>query len=453
MKQFSIIIVDDSKSVLSALELLFNGHYQKITTLSSPNQLLSELGRQHYDLLLLDMNFSSGINTGNEGLYWLQRVLEKHPDMGVVMITAYGDIELAVKAVRLGALDFVTKPWENDKMLAVVESACRLTSSRKNAGDRQREAKAVSGSQAQDVFEGVSLAWKKVMAVVQKVAATDANVLITGENGTGKEIVASEIHRLSLRNGRQLVSVDMGSIVETLFESELFGHKKGAFTDAGCDRIGKIQEADGGTLFLDEIGNLPLAMQAKLLAVLQSRTVTRLGENVPISVNVRLVCATNSHLIQRVEDGSFREDLLYRINTIHLELPPLRERKDDIPGLANFFLNKYSEKYNKQGMALSEESLSIMTEYGWPGNVRELQHAIEKAVILCEGNCICPTDFMFPRFDIDSEQGCYEGTLESMEKKLITDAILRFEGNMTAVATQLGITRQTLYNKIRKYGL
>ena len=454
MKQFSIIIVDDSKSVLSALELLFNSHFQKIKTLSSPNQLLTELGRHRYDLLLLDMNFSSGINTGNEGLYWLQRVLEKYPDMGVVMITAYGDIELAVKAVRLGALDFITKPWENEKMLTVVESACRLTASRKNVNGRQGKGEQVPAiSQLPDVFKGVSVAWKKVMAIVEKVASTDANVLITGENGTGKEIVASEIHRLSLRAGRQLVSVDMGSIVESLFESELFGHKKGAFTDAGCDRIGKIQEADGGTLFLDEIGNLPLSMQAKLLSVLQNRSVTRLGENIPISVNVRLICATNSPLIQRVEDGTFREDLLYRINTIHLELPPLRERKEDIPGLAHFFLQKYTDKYHKQGMKLSEASLGILTDYNWPGNVRELQHAIEKAVILCDGNCISPTDFMFPRFDIDSGDSAYEGTLEDMEKKLITDAIQRFEGNMTAVATQLGITRQTLYNKIRKYGL
>lgn len=448
------MIVDDSKSVLSALELLFYGRFQKIKTLSSPNQLLTELGRHRYDLLLLDMNFSSGINTGNEGLYWLQRVLEKYPDMGVVMITAYGDIELAVKAVRLGALDFITKPWENEKMLAIVESASRLTASRKNVNGRQGRGEQVPAiSQLPDVFKGVSVAWKKVMAIVEKVASTDANVLITGENGTGKEIVASEIHRLSLRAGRQLVSVDMGSIVESLFESELFGHKKGAFTDAGCDRIGKIQEADGGTLFLDEIGNLPLSMQTKLLTVLQNRAVTRLGENIPISVNVRLICATNSPLIQRVEDGTFREDLLYRINTIHLELPPLRERKDDIPGLAHFFLQKYTDKYHKQGMKLSEASLGILTDYNWPGNVRELQHAIEKAVILCDGNCISPTDFMFPRFDIDSGDSTYEGTLEDMEKKLITDAIQRFEGNMTAVAIQLGITRQTLYNKIRKYGL
>jgi DNA-binding NtrC family response regulator len=453
MKQFSIIIVDDSKSVLSALELLFNGHFQKVKTLSSPNQLLTELSRHRYDLLLLDMNFSSGINNGNEGLYWLQRILEKHPEMGVVMITAYGDIELAVKAVRIGALDFITKPWENDKMIAVVESACRLTTSRKNANVKHRGQQSQLGNKFPDVFKGISVSWKKVMTVVEKVATTDANVLITGENGTGKEIVASEIHRLSLRHDHQLVSVDMGSIVETLFESELFGHKKGAFTDAGCDRIGKIQEANGGTLFLDEIGNLPLSMQAKLLSVLQNRAVTRLGENVPFAVNVRLVCATNSNLLQRVEKGTFREDLLYRINTIHIELPPLRERKDDIPGLAQFFLQKYTEKYNKEGMVFSEPSLSVLSEYNWPGNVRELQHAIEKAVILCDDNFINPSDFMFPRFDIDSGPVGYGGTLEEMEKKLIMDAILRFEGNMTSVATQLGITRQTLYNKIKKYGV
>lgn len=455
MKQSSIIIVDDNKSVLSALELLLSGRCKKLRTLSSPNMLLNELKSDQYELLLLDMNFSAGINTGNEGIYWLQRVLDEAPGVEVVMITAYGDVELAVKAVRMGAIDFVLKPWSNDKFLNTIEAACRLSSSRKEMKKQKKQHSDVDDNkdQSKDLFlTCTSPAWVRVMDVVKKVASTNANVLLTGENGTGKEVVAGEIHRLSSRKKEVMVAVDMGAITESLFESELFGHKKGAFTDAKTDRIGKIEEANNGTLFLDEIGNLPLPLQAKLLSVLQNRFVVRVGENIPIPIDIRLICATNCNLIQMVESGRFREDLLYRINTIHIELPLLRDRKDDIPALAAFFLDKYKVKYHKAEMSFSDASLRKLEEHSWPGNVRELQHAIEKAVILCDGNLIEPSDFMFRHGEITSP-GAYDGTLEDMEKKLIADAIAKYDGNLSTVAIQLGITRQTLYNKIKRYGL
>lgn len=454
MKNANILIVDDNKSILSALELLLKGRFGKVKTLSSPNLLLTEIKNDSYDVLLLDMNFSAGINTGNEGIYWLQRVLEQEPGLSVVMITAYGDVELAVKAVRMGASDFVLKPWENEKMLTTIESAWKLSQSRREVKKlklKEKQLIAEINRPAQDLI-GSSVAWKQVIELVAKVAATNANVLITGENGTGKELIAREIHRLSPRAEKVMVTVDMGSITETLFESELFGHKKGAFTDAHTDRTGKIETAHEGTLFLDEIGNLPLPMQAKLLSVLQNRAITRVGENVPVPVDVRLICATNCNLLQMVANGRFREDLLYRINTIHIELPPLRNRRADISELANFFLKKYAEKYNKLSISISDFALQKLESYAWPGNVRELQHAIEKAVILSDSAVLQPSDFLFRSSDSvpDIHSNC---TLEEMEQKLIAEAISKCEGNMTMVASQLGITRQTLYNKIKRYGL
>jgi len=454
MKDSSILIVDDNKSILSALELLLKGRCKKVKTLSSPNLLLNELQKENYDVLLLDMNFSAGINTGNEGIYWLQRVLEYDQGLSVVMITAYGDVELAVKAVRMGATDFVLKPWDNEKMLVTIDSAWRLNQSRKEVRKLKLKEKQLIAEINRPTHNliGSSPAWKNVMGLVAKVASTNANVLITGENGTGKELVAHEIHRLSERADNVMGTVDLGSITESLFESELFGHKKGSFTDAHTDRIGKIETANEGTLFLDEIGNLPIPMQAKLLSVLQNRTVIRVGDNNPVNVDVRLICATNCNLLQMVANGLFREDLLYRINTIHIELPPLRNRKSDIAELALFFLNKYSSKYNKQGIELSESAIRKLEDYSWPGNVRELQHSIEKAIILCDNSVLQPSDFVFRNIE-NTESVSYEGTLEDMEKKLIANAIYKQEGNLTNVSNQLGISRQTLYNKIKKYGL
>jgi DNA-binding NtrC family response regulator len=348
----------------------------------------------------------------------------------------------------------VLKPWENEKMLTTIESAWKLSQSRREVKKlklKEKQLIAEINRPAQDLI-GSSVAWKQVIELVAKVAATNANVLITGENGTGKELIAREIHRLSPRTDKVMVTVDMGSITETLFESELFGHKKGAFTDAHTDRTGKIETAHEGTLFLDEIGNLPLPMQAKLLSVLQNRAITRVGENVPVPVDVRLICATNCNLLQMVANSRFREDLLYRINTIHIELPPLRNRRADISELASFFLKKYAEKYNKPGLSISEQTLQKLESYAWPGNVRELQHAIEKAVILSDTAVLQPSDFLFRSSDSapDIHSNC---TLEEMEQKLIAEAIAKCEGNMTLVASQLGITRQTLYNKIKRYGL
>jgi len=454
MKEAKILIVDDNKSILSALELLLSNTCKKVKCLSNPNALLSDLKMDNYDVVLLDMNFKAGINTGNEGIYWLNQILEYNSGISVVMITAYGDVELAVKAVRSGAVDFVLKPWENEKMLATIEMAWKLSHSRKEVKKlRLKEHELIAEiNRKKNHLIGSSSQWKKVMHLVQKVAVTHANILITGENGTGKELIAREIHRLSNRCQNVMVTVDMGSIAESLFESELFGHKKGAFTDAHDDRMGKIETANKGTLFLDEIGNLSLPMQAKLLSVLQNRSLTRLGENTPIDIDVRLVCATNCKLQQMVGQGTFREDLLYRINTIQIELPPLRDRKSDIPELVDFFIKLYTEKYNKKGLKVSSTAIEKLQNYTWPGNVRELQHAIEKAVILCNNYKIEPEDFAF-KADEFSKVEAFGGTLEDMEKQLIESAIEKQMGNLSAVSTQLGISRQTLYNKIKRYGL
>lgn len=454
MKEAKVLIVDDNKSILSALDLLLTGNCKKVKCLSNPNVLLAELLEDSYDVVLLDMNFKAGINTGNEGIYWLNKILEFHPGISVVMITAYGDVELAVKAVRSGAVDFVLKPWENEKMLATIEMAVKLSNSRKEVKKlrlKEDELIAEINKNKSDLI-GSSPEWESVMAMVGKVAATDANVLITGENGTGKELVAREIHNLSMRRNKVMVTVDMGSIADSLFESELFGHKKGSFTDAQKDRMGKMEAANNGTLFLDEIGNLSMPMQAKLLSVLQNRKLTRLGENLPVDIDLRVVCATNGNLTKMVGDGSFREDLLYRINTIQIELPALRDRKLDIPELAEFFLQLYAEKYNKNGVTISSEALSKLKSYHWPGNVRELQHAIEKVIILSDNHVIKASDFIFKSVELSSGEA-YGGTLEEMEKQLIYTAIKKQMGNLSAVSTQLGISRQTLYNKIKKYGL
>ncbi|MDE5423184.1 sigma-54 dependent transcriptional regulator [Ancylomarina sp. DW003] len=454
MKDAKILIVDDNKSILSALNLLLNNSCKKVKCISTPNSLMTELKIDNYDVVLLDMNFKAGINTGNEGIYWLNQIFEYNPGISVIMITAYGDVELAVKAVRNGAVDFVLKPWENEKMLTTIEMAWKLSRSKKEVSSlKLKESELVAQiNSKQNPIIGTSLVWQNLMKLVKKVACTNANILITGENGTGKELIAREIHRLSNRSQNVMVNVDMGSIAETLFESELFGHKKGAFTDAQSDRMGKIEASNKGTLFLDEIGNLSLPMQAKLLAVLQNRSLTRLGENTAVDIDLRLVCATNCKLTKMITKGTFREDLLYRINTIQIELPPLRDRQDDIPELVSHFIKLYADKYNKKGLNISTKAIAKLQNYTWPGNVRELQHAIEKAVILCENHLIGINDFVF-KMDEFTKVEAYGGTLEEMEKQLITAAIEKQMGNLSAVSSQLGITRQTLYNKIKKYGI
>ena len=451
-KNGTILVVDDNRSILTALQLLPNKYFGKVILLSSPNRIHTTLREERVDVVLLDMNFSAGINTGNEGFYWLNEIKKSDPDIQVVLFTAYGDIDLAVRAIKDGATDFVVKPWENEKLITALQTAYNLRRSRQEV----KRLKAVKRELTpdSDFFRGNSPAVQQLMALVEKVAGTDANILITGENGTGKEMLAREIHRLSKRSGELLVSVDMGAITETLFESELFGHAKGAFTDAKADRAGKFEVADGGTLFLDEIGNLPLHGQAKLLTVLQSRSVVRVGTHTPIPVDIRLITATNRDLNEMVAKGEFREDLLYRLNTIHLEIPPLRERKEDIVPLAHRFISEYASKYGKGNMVLTESAAEKLRNAPWPGNIRELRHTIEKAVIISEGSLLDQADFQTSRSHSEASlRSASISTLEEMEKTMIRQTIEKHGGNLSAVAAQLGITRQTLYNKIKKYEL
>lgn len=454
-KQGTVLVVDDNKGVLAALELLLSGTFKKVITLSNPNRLLSVLESDEVDVLLLDMNFSAGINTGNEGIFWLGEVRKCRKELPVVLFTAYADIDLAVKAVKEGATDFVVKPWDNAKLIATLLSAYRLNESR-NQIKQLKEKETVLKHQLNtdnELVWGESEVMQQLRHLVHKIAVTDANVLLTGENGTGKEIIAREIHAHSIRKNEILITVDMGAITETLFESELFGHVKGAFTDAKEDRAGKFEAANKGTLFLDEIGNLSYPLQSKLLAAVQSRRIIRVGSNRPIDTDIRLICATNSNLQEMVEKGTFREDLLYRINTIHLEIPPLRKRGKDILILADFFLNKYSQKYHKPYLSLTPETQQRLLEYPWPGNVRELQHTLEKAVIMSDGPCLSPEDLFFKSSSPSTSISSSIQTLEDMEKDMIKKAIARHEGNISAIAAQLGITRQTLYNKMKKFGL
>jgi DNA-binding NtrC family response regulator len=451
----TLLIVDDNKSVNSALEMMLQYEVKKLITLTSPKRIHEILDQNDIDIVLLDMNFQAGTNSGNEGLFWMKEILKHDNDISVVMITAYGDVELAVKAIREGAVDFILKPWDNERLLATLNTAWKLRISRQEAhilkNDNQFLKKEIKRGEEKIVL-GASPTMINVMNIVRKVAVTDANVLITGENGTGKELVAREIHNLSKRSNELLVSVDMGSITETLFESEMFGHVKGAFTDAKDDRTGKFEIAQKGTLFLDEIGNLSSQSQSKLLSALQNRYIIRVGSNKQIPVDIRLICATNCRLPAMVSDGLFREDLLYRINTIQIEVPPLRDRVDDIPVLAFHFLRIYCEKYNKPFRKISTLALEKLSNYHWPGNVRELQHSIEKAIILSDSSVLGPSDFSFN----SQAKGLPDNsnvTLEEMEKKLIAESIRKYDNNLSIVASKLGITRQTLYNKLKKYDL
>lgn len=447
----NILIVDDNKSILSALEILLTPVFGEVTAISNPNLIPAELNRKEYNLVVLDMNFSAGVNTGNEGIFWLNRIREATPDVSVVMITAYGDIDTAVRALKAGASDFILKPWDNEKLLATLKLAIQLSQSRKEVKQlKERETQLKKEiCRDQRFIIGSSPQLTGVLNLVRKVAKTDANVLITGENGTGKELIAQEIHRLSARSGELLVSVDVGSLSETLFESELFGHIKGAFTDAHESRQGKFETADRGTLFLDEIGNLSFHLQAKLLAAIENREITRIGSNQPHPVDIRLVCATNRNLERMVGEGLFREDLLYRINTIQIELPPLRSRGNDIIILAEFFLKKFTYKYKKPEIRLNSHSIDKLLNYSWPGNIRELQHTIEKAVILSDTSVLKPEDlYLKPPSSVAGSNSFT--TLVEMESQMIRRALEQNNGNFTAAAEQLGVTRQTLYNRLKK---
>lgn len=441
-KQGKIIVVDDNKGVLTALQLLLKNYFNEVITLSSPNNLLPALRNEPAEIVLLDMNFTAGINSGNEGLFWLHEIKKVNPHIPVVLFTAYADIDLAVKGIKEGATDFVVKPWDNNKMVETLLAACN----KKKKNSKEKIKTSTPG-----MYWGESPVMKQLRTLVEKVAATDANILITGENGTGKEVLAREIHSLSLRKQQPMIVVDMGAITETLFESELFGHIKGSFTDAYADRAGKFETADNGTLFLDEIGNLPYHLQAKLLTVLQRRSVIRVGSNAPIPVNIRLVCATNRNLQEMVNKEEFREDLLYRINTIHIEIPSLRERKEDIIPLSEIFLAGFCQQYDKQPMKLSNEAKEKLISHPWYGNIRELEHALEKAVIISDGAILSGNSFQLPQKKEMPDSAV--STLEEMELKMIQKAIEKCKGNLSAVASQLGITRQTLYNKMKKFNL
>jgi len=455
-KAGKILAVDDNEDILFSLKLLLKPHVQLIHTEINPEKIPELMSKENYDVILLDMNFTKDAISGQEGYDWLERILEIDPNAVVVFITAYGDTEKTVKAIKAGATDFVLKPWQNEKLLATLSSSIRLSKSKKETEDLRSQQKGIMAQLDQPFhdFIGVSSAMQEVFATIQKVAQTDASVLILGENGTGKELVARALHRNSNRKEDVFISVDLGSIAETLFESELFGHVRGAFTDAKKDKPGRFEIAKGGTIFLDEIGNLSLPLQAKLLTIIERREVIRVGSNKTTPIDIRLVCATNNDIHQMVGEERFRQDLLYRINTVEIHLPPLRDRTDDIPLLVDHFLKIYSKKYKKRITGITSAALKDLRSYSWPGNIRELQHAIERAVIMCETDKLQPLDFFLSaksgKVD-DLELETYN--LEEVEKNIIKKVMDKHKGNISHVAKELGLTRTSLYRRLEKHGL
>jgi two-component system response regulator HydG len=454
-----ILIVDDEEDILLSLQLFLSQHFEVVKTENNPYQLPRLLRNDEYDLIILDMNFRKGETSGRDGMMWLEKVIELSPHANVIMMTAYADVKTAVEAVKLGALDFIEKPWRNEKLLTTLLSAYQLSQSKQQVQQLEQKQKALSSNIDQHFGEiiGSSEAMKQVFNLIDKVARTDANILILGENGTGKELVARAIHRRSKRNREVFITVDLGAVSESLFESELFGHKKGAFTDAREDRTGQFEVASGGSLFLDEIGNLSQPLQAKLLTALQSRQIRRIGSNQPINIDIRLICATNMPLYDMVHDNSFRQDLLYRINTVEIKLPPLRERRTDIPVLANHFLKIYIRKYQKPTLKIASQAMKELQSYAWPGNIRELRHAVERAVILADSTTLQISDFILHNASAtgNAELG---GELESynladIERWAIQKALSKYTGNISRAAEELGLTRAALYRRMAKYGL
>jgi len=444
MKKGKVLVVDDNQGIRSALKILLPVHFEQVELISSPKLLVSTMESFHPDVVLLDMNFYTDINTGNEGLFWTSELKRMYPDVQVVLFTAYADIALAVEGMKRGAFDFIVKPWDNEKLISTLKGAYEAS---------PKGAKSLAESPRQsEMYWGDSPAMSQIRRQVDKIAPTDATVLITGENGTGKDVLAHEIHSCSARRNKPMVCVDAGAITETLFESELFGHVKGAFTDAHADHIGKFEQANGGTLFLDEIGNIPLHLQAKLLRVLQNRTVTRVGSDKQIPIDIRLICATNMDLEKMVHEGRFREDLYYRINTVQMHLPSLRDRSCDVIPLAEIFLGKFASKYRRSVESISSDASKLLQAHSWSGNIRELQNVIEKAVILSEGKALKVEDLSLEtsvRRDVISANQ----TLEEAEEKTIRDTLSRCGGNLSLVAKELGISRPTLYSKLKKYGI
>jgi DNA-binding NtrC family response regulator len=452
--QGKLLIVDDHKQVLKALIQLLETEFESVMGISQPGQILSLMKKEEVDVVLLDMNFSAGINSGNEGIYWLNSIMKSDPSAIVVMMTAYADVDLAVRAIKEGATDFVVKPWDNNRLVSTLKAALRLRQSKiENRKLREKQKQINKGINKQnDPLIGKSEAMNRVIQVMNKVAGTEANILVVGENGTGKELIVKEIHNRSRRADEVFISVDIGSITETLFESEMFGHVRGAFTDAKEDKTGWFETASGGTLFLDEIGNLSLTMQSKLLTAIQNRVICKVGSKTPVPFDVRLIFATNKNLKEMVNKDLFREDLYYRINTIVIEVPPLRERGEDIVLLAEHFLREYSFKYNKPALKFSSKTLDKLLGYSWPGNIRELRHTIEKAVILSETDVLLPDDFIvsFPRNQNDLKKPL---TFDEIEKQAILNALANNNGNVLKASRELGLARQTMYNKIQKHKL
>lgn len=439
-----LLIIDDNEDLLIAAKLLLVRNGYEVTMEKNPLKIPFLLNNHRFDGILLDMNFEADTMSGNEGFQWLKYILEKNPQATVVMITAYGDVEMAVKAIKMGATDFVLKPWQNEKLVSTVEAAIN------KAKVENTQQKPVSTHSNGAYLAGESLAMKQVESWISKVAPTDANILILGENGTGKEMLAKEIHRQSHRNGKPFVGIDVAAIPEQLFESELFGYKKGAFTDAKEDKPGRFEQANGGTLFLDEIGNLNYSLQGKLLTAIQRKEIFRLGSSQPVAIDVRLICATNADLYQMVEQNTFRRDLLYRINTLETTTPPLRERKEDIKAFAKHFIEIYKKQYAKPDLALTTELLQKLNTYHWPGNVRELQHTIERIVIMSTESELFVPDFNAAK----SENGLQTAVaINEMEKNMITSALSRYNGNVSQAAKELGLTRASLYRRMEKYGI
>jgi two-component system, NtrC family, response regulator HydG len=451
-----VLAIDDNEDILFAIRLLLKNHVELIEINSNPERIPELMKKEQYDVIMLDMNYTKDAISGQEGFYWLKKALDIDPDAVVIFITAYGDAEKAVKTIKAGATDFVLKPWQNEKLLATISSGVKLRRSKaenSNLRSKQKELSAVL-DQPFSEFIGTSLQMQHVFATIQKVARTDANILILGENGTGKELVARALHRNSARYDEVFISVDLGSITETLFESELFGYEKGAFTDAKAQKIGRFEVAKNGTLFLDEIGNLSMPLQAKLLTTLERREIIRVGAVKPVPIDVRLICATNLDIHKSVAESQFRQDLLYRINTVEIYLPPLREREGDIALLANHFLNIYSKKYKKVIKGISGGGIKKLSRYKWPGNVRELQHAIERAVILSEHMYLEEDDFMLTSVAKQTEGFEFEShNLDHIEKHVIIKVMKQHQGNITLAAKDLGLTRTSLYRRMEKYGL
>jgi two-component system response regulator HydG len=446
LKNTSILVIDDDVDVLIAMKMLLKSKVKNVVVEKNPNNLISVLQKNKFDLVILDMNYNSVVNTGNEGIYWLTKIKEIDKDIAVILITAYGDLDLAVRALKKGASDFLVKPWKNEKLL---ESIAEILIDKKS-GKVKKWSPQVDGIK----LLGESKAMQEVFFKIKKIAPTDANILILGENGTGKDLIAKAIHDNSLRKDKPFIKVDVGALTSSLFESELFGYVKGAFTDAREDRQGRFEAAEGGTLFLDEIGNISLQQQARLLTVLQNRHITPLGSNTPIPVDIRLICATNSSLEILANEDNFRKDLIYRINTVEIIIPPLRVRERDISLLAKHFIEVYTEKYFKSNISIDTSFIKKLESYHFPGNVRELQYAIERAVIMIDTDVLNDTDLMFSPIESYSETTLLEDLkLDTVEKNTILKVIDKNNGNISKSAKELGITRTSLYRRLNKYGL